>query len=202
MNKALLLTMGIGLTACAPTQTRVELPNDAPFTPAGQEAAAICAHAPRVGQGGVLIWNDGPESTSQGAPYLLSCPEFTLTNDGATLTVQDRTLEKALTHFDPAAYFVSYSADLLLRFPEDGLVSADPIESVPEALIDDVRRITVTASQTGQADMTLLKGGQVTPVRYDPAQPLKMIVRSDGPNPWPEVTIEADKGLIIAPIFR
>ena len=168
----------------------------------GQAADAICANGPRVGQGGVLIWNEGSEPTSHQAPYLLSCPEFSVKNDGSTLMVQDSTLQQALTHFDPEAYFVSYYADLSLRFPEAGLVSADPVEGVPEALIDDVRRIRVTASQAGKTDMTLLKDAQVTPVRYDPAQPLKLTVRSDEPTPWPEVTIEASKGLIIAPIFK
>lgn len=202
MNKALLLALGIGLVACAPAQTREKLSGDAPFTPMGQEAAVICAGQPRIAENGVLIWNDGPDEIPQQAPYLLSCPEFAIKNDGATLLVQGRTLQDALTHFDPGAYFLSYYADLFLRFPEEGLVSADSLESVPEVLMDNVRRVRVTASQAGKAEMILIKGAQVTPVRYDPAQPLKLILRGDGPSPWPEVTVEASKGLIIAPIFR
>ncbi|MFK7602326.1 hypothetical protein ACI3L1_08955 [Deinococcus sp. SM5_A1] len=150
----------------------------------------------------MLIWNDGTDTTSHEAPYLLSCPEFAIKNDGATLMVQGSTLQKALTRFDPTAYFVAYYADLFLRFPEEGVVSADSIESVPEVLMDNVRRVRVTATQAGKSEMILIKSAQVTPVRYDPAQPLKLIVRGDGPTPWPEVTIEASKGLIIAPIFR
>ena len=202
MKRALLLALGIGLVACAPAQTRGKLSDDVAFTPTGQESATICANEPRVGEGGLLIWNEGTDTASREAPYLLSCPEFALKNDGATLLVQDSTLQKALTHFDPTAYFVSYYADLLLRFPEEGLVSADSIESVPEVLMDNVRRVRVTMNQAGKSDTVLIKNAQVTPVRYDPAQPLKLIVRGDGPSPWPEVTIEASKGLIIAPIFR
>lgn len=202
MKSALLLALAVGLVACSPAQTRGKLSNEGPFTSEGQESAAICTNEPRVGVGGSLIWNDGTDTASHEAPYLLSCPEFAIKNDGATLMVQDSTLQKALTRFDPTAYFVAYYADLLLRFPEEGLVSADSIESVPEALMDNVRRVRVTANQAGKSEMILIKSAQVTPVRYDPAQPLKLIVRGDGPSPWPQVTIEASKGLIIAPIFR
>jgi len=203
MNKLLLLTVGLGLAACAPTQTREQPLSEVAFAPMGPELAAICAGQPRVAQGGVLIWNDGgPVEAVRQAPYRLACPEFTLDNDGATLMVQDTTLEKALTHFDREAYFLTYYADLGLHFPEDGLVSADPTAGVSEVLMDDVRKINVTAVQPGKAEMTLLKGAQVTPVRYDPAQPLKLLLRGDPAIPWPEVTLEASRGLITASIFR
>ena len=203
MNRVVLLTLGLGLAACAPTQTREQVSTEMAFTATGSDLAAICAGQPRVAQGGVLIWDDGGsvEALRQ-APYRLSCPEFTLSNDGATLTVQDSTLQKALTHFDREAYFLSYYADLALRFPEEGLVSADSTESVSDVLMDDVRRINVTAVQSGKAEMTLLKGAQVTPVRYDPAQPLQLLLKGDQAIPWPEVTLEASKGLITARIFR
>ncbi|MDV6375049.1 hypothetical protein [Deinococcus arenicola] len=202
MNKVLLLALGIGLVACAPAQTRQPLSTDALFAPVGEEAAAICAGQPRITENAVLVWNNGPQEIPQGAPYLLSCPDFAIKNDGSTLLVQGRTLQEALTHFDPGAYFLSYYADLFLRFPEDGLVSADALDSVPEVLMDNVRRVRVTASQAGKDEMTLIRSAHVTPVRYNPAQPLKLMLRGDGPTPWPEVTVEASKGLIIAPIFR
>lgn len=218
---ALSLITCLALTACAPTATtRAAVSTDTVFLPGGPLLAQICAGRGRVAEGGSLIWDapDSPDSTvqpasavqqtstvqeSRQAPYLVSCRNFTLKNDGATLSVQDDTLASALTHFDPDASFLVYYADLSLRFPEPGLVGADPADTVPEVLLGTLRRVRVTATQAGTPEKVLLAGGQMTAVRYDPARPLTLRLQAAGiPAPWPEVTIEASKGLITAPIYR
>ena len=92
---ALLLTLG--LAACAPAAIRASVSTDAPFMPGGQQLALICANQGRVAEGGALVWNSGVAQESRPAPYLVSCRDYTLRNDGATLSVQDDTLTKALT---------------------------------------------------------------------------------------------------------
>lgn len=193
---ALLLTLG--LAACAPFQARASVSTDAPFMPGGQQLAVICASQGRVARGGALVWNSGAAQERRPAPYLVSCRDYTLRNDGATLSVQDDTLAKALTHFDPDARFLAYAAGASLRFPQPGLLSADTAGSGPDAL----RGVTVTVSQPGAPDAALLTGGAVTALRYDPARPLTLRLKSPGALPWPEVTIEANKGLITAPVYR
>ena len=197
---ALLLTLG--LAACAPAAIRASVSTDAPFMPGGQQLALICANQGRVAEGGALVWNSGVAQESRPAPYLVSCRDYTLRNDGATLSVQDDTLAKALTHFDPDANFLVYFADLFVTFPSSGLLSADLTSSVPDALKDTLRGVSVTVRQGESPDAALLAGGAVTAVRYDPAKPVTLYLKATrSPVEWPEVTIEANKGLITAPIF-
>ena len=48
-----------------------------------------------------------------------------------------------------------------------------------------------------------LAGGAVTAVRYDPVRPVTVYLKATrSPVEWPEVTIEANKGLITAPIYK
>lgn len=197
---ALLLTLG--LAACAPVTTRASVSTDALFMPGGQQLALICANQGRVAEDGALVWNSGVAQESRPAPYLVSCRDYTLRNDGASLSVQDDTLAKALTHFDPDANFLVYFADLFVTFPSSGLLGADPTSSVPDALKDTLRGVSVTVRQGGSPDAALLAGGAVTAVRYDPARPVTLYLEATrSPVEWPEVTIEANKGLITAPIF-
>lgn len=214
VNGLLPLLATLSLCACAPTATRASVSTDTAFVPGGQLLAQICAGQGRVAEGGSLIWNvaetpnssESPDSTvqeSRQAPYLVSCRGFTLKNDGATLSVQDDTLAGALTHFDPDASFLVYYADLSLRFPEPGLVDADPTDTVPEVLLGTLRRVRVTATQAGAPEKVLLQNGQLTAVRYDPSQPLTLRLQAAGsPIEWPELTIVASRGLITAPIYR
>lgn len=201
-----LATLGLatlGLTACAPATTRASISADALFMPGGQQLALICANQGRVARGGALVWNDGVAQESRPAPYLVSCRDYTLRNDGATLSVQDDTLGRALTHFDPDANFLVYFADLFVTFPSNGLLGADPTSSVPDVLEDTLRGVSVTVRQGGSPDAALLAGGAVTAVRYDPSRPVTLYLKATrSPVEWPEVTIEANKGLITAPIYR
>ena len=202
-SRCLLLVLPLTLLACAPTQTRAGVSREALFMPGGQTLAQICAGHGRVAKGGILVWDSSELRESQKAPYIVSCYDFTLKNDGATLQVQDDTLEKALTHFDSGASFLVYFADLKVNFPRAGLVSANPTDSVPEVLRDTLRGVSVTVSQPGQPDAPLLQNGAVTARRYDPAQPLTLYLKAAGsPVEWPEVTVQASKGLITAPVYR
>ena len=207
---ALRLTLGLatlglailGLVACAPATARASSSADALFMPGGQQLALICASRGRVSRGGALVWDDGLIRTIRPAPYLLSCRDYTLQNDGATLSVQDDTLQKALTHFDPDARFLAYAPGLSVRFPQPGLIGADPPGIVSDGLQGVRRGASVTVSQSGTSGAQLLGGETAAAVRYDPARPVTLYLRSPGPLAWPEVRIEANKGLITAPIYR
>jgi hypothetical protein len=194
LRTALLSVLGLGLAACAPaTRAGAQKPL---FMPGGQELGAICTHSGRVARDGSLLWDDSSRKHSQPAPYLVACNDFTLQNDGTTLKVQDDTLAKALTHFDPGARFLQYADALAVRFPERGLVTADPVG--PSVALAAVK---VTASQPGTAETALLSGGKVTAFRYDPAQPLTLRLNVPGNTfDWSEVTVQANKGLITAPV--
>jgi len=183
-------------TACAPTQASVPAGT---FLPLAQDLARICDGNARVTVGGELLWDapDGPET--QAAPYLVACRSFTLGNDGRTVHVQDDTLTLALTHFDPDAHFLTYYADLQVRFPQPDVLSADPTDSVPDALQEQVRAVRVTVTRDGLPDHALLQGGAVTALRYDPGMPLTVTVAGDA-VPWPVVRVQAQRGLIEAPL--
>jgi hypothetical protein len=204
LRTALLSVLGLGLAACAPATRAVaqtgtqSLAQKPLFMPGGQELGMICTHSGRIARDGSLLWDDSSRQHSQPAPYLVACNDFTLQNDGSTLKVQDDTLAKALTHFDPGARFLQYADALAVRFPESGLVAADPVGlSVPLAAVK------VTASQPGTAETALLSGGKVTAFRYDPAQPLTLRLNVPGRTfDWSEVTVQANKGLITAPVPR
>ncbi|WP_424951423.1 hypothetical protein [Deinococcus sp.] len=203
MFRFLLLAPLLTLLACAPAQSRAEVSKDVLFVPGGQQLAQICAGRGRVAQGGTLVWDSGDLRESRQAPYLVSCYDFTLKNDGATLQVQDDTLGKALTHFDPDSRFLVYFGDLAVRFPTAGLLGADPTGSVPDAQRNTLRGVSVTASQPGQPDLDLIRDGAVTAQRYDPAQPLTLHLKAArSPVAWPEVTVQAGRGLISAPVYR
>ena len=198
---ALLLTLG--LAACAPATTRASTSADALFMPGGQQLALICASRGRVTRGGALVWDDGLFRASRPTPYLLSCRDYTLRNDGATLSVQDDTLQKALTHFDPDARFLAYAPGLSVRFPQPGLIDADPPGTLSDGLQGIRRGTSVTVSQPGTPDAQLLGGETAAAMRYDPARPVTLYLKgAGGPVTWPEVRIEANKGLITAPIYR
>ncbi len=176
---------------------------DETFTPTGAELTLICGHDARISQGGVLLWDNAGERDSHNAPYSLVCPDFSLHSDGQRLRVQATTLAQALGHFDADASFLAYYADLTVRFPGPGLLSADSTESVAEVLRPELLGINISASQPGQPERALMTYGHLTPLSYDPALPLILRLHADAsPLEWTEVTIEADKGLITAPLPR
>ena len=207
---ALRLTLGLatlglvtlGLAACAPA-TRASTSAGALFMPGGQQLALICASRGRVTRGGALVWDSGAGREYRQAPYLLSCRDYTLQSDGATLSVQDDTLQKALTHFDPDARFLAYAPGLSVRFPQPGLIDADPPGTLSDGLQGVRRGASVMVSQSGAPGAQLLGGETAAAVRYDPARPVTLSLKgAGGPVAWPEVTIEANKGLITALIYR
>ena len=191
--------LALGLGACAPLQTHASVSTDALFMPGGQQLALICANQGRVARGGALVWNDGLVRTIRQAPYLVSCRDYTLRNDGAVVNVQDDTLAKALTRFEADAGFLTYAPGLSVRFPQPGLIDPGAPNLLSDGLPDTLRGVSVTVSQAGAADAELLRKGAVL---YDPARPVTLRLKSPGPVAWPEVTIEANKGLITAPVYR
>lgn len=194
LRAALLFTLGLTLAACAPaTRAGARQPL---FMPGGPDLARICGQAGRVARDGSLLWNDSSRQHSQPAPYLLACNDYTLQNDGVTVQVQDDTLARALTHFDPGAHFLQYADALAVRFPARGLISADPAGA--SATLATVK---ILVRQPGGAETPVLSGGQLTPVQYDPSLPLTVRLQTpDRTFVWSEVTVQADKGLITAPV--
>lgn len=208
--------LALSLVACAPAQTvRGQAAQTgavgtgssttstsspaAVFMPGGQQLAVICASRGRVQKGGRLVWNDGPTLLSRPAPYLLSCYDYTIQNDGHLLSVQDDTLAKALTRFDPDTGLLRYFPGLSVTFPKPGLVSADSGGTVPDSQRAALSAVSVRATQAGQPDATVVENGAVTAQRFDPSQPLTLRF-SGAVFPWPEVTVQASKGRITVPV--
>lgn len=204
-----LLLPVLTLVACAPAQTvrGQAAPTSTPstgapaalFMPGGQQLAVICASGGRVQKGGRLVWNDGQTLLSRPAPYLLSCRDYTLQNDGRVLSAQDDTLEKALTRFDPQIGLLNYFPGLSVTFPKPGLVSADAGGSVPDSQRAALLAVSVRVSQAGQPDAALVENGAVTARRFDPSQPLTLHF-SGGVFSWPEVTVQVSKGRVTVPV--
>ncbi len=198
INLAGMLPALLLLAACAPIAAR-ENGSASTFRPGGQTLALICGPGRgRVADSGDLVWDEAGRQQRRPAPYLLSCYDYTLRNDGATLSVQDDTLAKALTHFDPSASFLMYAPGRSVTFPRPGLVGADLAQESGH-----LPGPSVLVRQSGQPEGALLKGGVFVAQRYDPAQPLTLsLTNLAQPVLWPEVTVWASKGLITAPVPR
>lgn len=199
MRAAVVGVGALGLVGCVPTSSVI--PNDfTDFSDAQQ--AAICAASPRVGTMGILEYGTGAASGSVPPDYALNCPDLRVTAEGWTVTVWAPTLTAALAAFAPDAEFLTYYADLRVRVT-DGQVSADPIDSVPEALLDEVRRVTVTVTPLGGAAQPVLRGGVVTPITLEPGATYRIDIRTDRtPNPWPSVTLDPASGTVQAQLAR
>lgn len=164
------------------------------------EQAGICTATPRVGAGGLLIYGSGDGLGSVSPDYRLDCPDLGIRTDGQALTVTAPTLDAALAAFDDSAFFLSYYADLRVH-PRDGQVDADPPDSVPETLREQVNAVTVTVTPLGGPARTLLTGGRVTPVTLEPGTTYRVTIRTRGtPNPWPAVTIDPQSGTVEATV--
>lgn len=199
MQAAVAVAGAFGLVGCVPTSS--VLPNDfTDFSDAQQ--ATICAASPRVGAMGILEYGTGAAAGSVPPDYALNCPDLRVTAERWTVTVWAPTLTAALAAFIPEADFLTYYADLRVRVT-DGQVSADPIDSVPEALLDEVRRVTVTVTPLGGPPQTVLRGGVVTPVTLEPGATYRIEIRTDRtPNPWPSVTLDPASGTVQAQLAR
>ena len=189
----------LGLVGCVPTSSVI--PNDfTDFSDAHQ--AAICAASPAVGAMGILEYGTGAAAGSVPPDYALNCPELRLNMERWTLTVWAPTLSAALAVFAPDAEFLTYYADLRVRVT-DGQVTADPTDSVPEALLDEVRRVTVTVTPLGGPAQPVLRGEVVTPVTLEPGATYRIDIRTDRtPNPWPSVTLDPASGTVKAQLAR
>ncbi|GAA0516898.1 hypothetical protein GCM10008937_25520 [Deinococcus depolymerans] len=199
MQAAVAVAGAFGLVGCVPTSSVI--PNDfTDFSDAQQ--AVICAASPRVGAMGILEYGTGAAAGSVPPDYALNCPDLRVTAERWTVTVWAPTLTSALAVFAPDADFLTYYADLRVRVTE-GQVTADPTDSVPEALLDEVRRVTVTVTPLGGAAQTVLRGGVVTPVTLEPGATHRIDIRTDGtPNPWPSVTLDPASGTVQAHLAR
>jgi len=205
--RLLIPLVGLNLIACAPAQTaRGQAVQPAAtgsaaalFMPGARQLAVICAGGGRVQKGGRLAWNEGQTLLSHPAPYLLSCRDYTIQNDGRVLSVQDDTLEKALTRFDPETGLLRYFPGFSVTFPRAGLVSADPAETVSDSQRAAMQAVSVRVSQAGQPEAALIEDGAVTARRFDPAQPLTLRF-AGAAFTWPEVTVQASKGRITVPV--
>ncbi|GGR59951.1 hypothetical protein GCM10008959_22200 [Deinococcus seoulensis] len=189
----------LGLVGCVPTSSVI--PNEfTDFSDAQQ--AAICAASPRVGPMGILEYGTGEAAGSVPPDYTLNCPDLRVNMERWTVTVWAPTLNAALAAFVPEAEFLTYYADLRVRVTETQ-VSADPIDSVPEPLLDEVRRVTVTVTPLGGAAQPVLRGGVVTPVTLEPGATYRIDIRTDRtPNPWPSVTLDPASGTVQAQLAR
>ncbi|WP_189099668.1 hypothetical protein [Deinococcus knuensis] len=189
----------LGLVGCVPTSSVI--PNEfTDFSDAQQ--AAICAASPRVGPMGILEYGTGEAAGSVPPDYTLNCPDLRVNMERWTVTVWAPTLNATLAAFAPEAEFLTYYADLRVRVTETQ-VSADPIDSVPEPLLDEARRVTVTVTPLGGAAQPVLRGGVVTPVTLDPGATYRIDIRTDRtPNPWPSVTLDPASGTVQAQLAR
>lgn len=193
----LLLLAACTLVACAPAAAPVGVGD--PATLGAEQLQALCAGNPRVGDRGLLLWGPPDEETSLPGPYAVTCPDVTLTHSGTEVTVQAATLPGALAHFAEDAFLLAYYADLRVRVPGPGVVTADSPEEVPEALRDDLAGIEVSVSVLGGAPQPLLRAGQLTPLRFDAALPLTVQIRTRHTvNPWPTVLLDPRSGSVRA----
>ena len=189
----------LGLVGCVPTSSVI--PNEFTDFSDGQQAA-ICAASPRVGAMGILEYGTGAATGRVPPDYALNCPDLRVTAERWTVTGWAPTLTAALAAFIPEADFLTYYADLRVRVT-DTQVSADPIDSVPEALLDEVRRVTVTVTLLGGPAQAVLRGGVVTPVTLEPGATYRIEIRTDRtPNPWPSVTLDPASGTVQAQLAR
>ncbi|ANE43705.1 hypothetical protein SU48_07925 [Deinococcus puniceus] len=111
--------------------------------------------------------------------------------DGQTVTVRAASLTDALQTFADEALLLSYYADLRVRMPEPGLLTADPVQGVPDVLTEEVNAVTVTMTQAGKPPQPLLVRGLVTPQRFDLTSPVTIEIRAARTaNPWPRVVLD------------
>lgn len=189
----------LALVACAPA---LEAPAE-PVVLSAAQIGGICAANPRVTEGGVLLWGAEGEEASLPGPYDVTCPDAAFSHSGGQVTVRAATLAEALARFTEDAFLLSYYADLRVRLPEPGVVTADPPASVPEALRDDLGSIEVTVTPQGGESQRLLAGGQLTPRRFDPALLLTVQIRTRRTsNPWPVVVLDPRAGVVQATLGR
>ena len=133
----------LGLVGCVPTSSVIP----SAFTDfSDAQQAAICAASPVVGAMGLLEYGSGAASGSVPPDYALNCPELRLNMERWTLTVWAPTLAGALAVFAPDAEFLTYYADLRVRVT-DGQVTADPTDSVAEALLEGVKEGNFSVQQ-------------------------------------------------------
>lgn len=183
------------LLACAPAA----VPVSEPTALSAEQVRGLCAANPRVGDRGLLLWGPPEEETSLPGPYDVTCPDVTLTHSGSEVTVRAATLGNALARFTDDAFLLAYYADLRVRLPEPGVVSADAPEEVPEALRDDLDGIEVSVSVPGGTPQALLRAGKLTLLRFDPALPLTVQIRTRRTvNPWPTVWLDPRSGTVRA----
>ncbi|MCP2012974.1 hypothetical protein L1280_000102 [Deinococcus sp. HSC-46F16] len=187
------------LAACAPAAS----PVSEPTALSAEQVQALCAGNPRVGDRGLLLWGPPEEETSLPGPYDVTCPDVTLTHSGTEVTVRAATLGDALARFTEDAFLLAYYADLRVRLPGPGVVSADAPDEVPEALRDDLAGIDVTVTPQGGSPQALLSGGRLTPLRFDAALPLTVRIRTRRTvNPWPTVVLDPKAGTVRATLGR
>lgn len=194
----LTLALPLLLSACAPALNE-------PTVLSAEQSGAICTSGPRVTDGGTLTWGTAGEERSLPAPYDITCPDGRYMNTGQEVTVQAPTLAAALARFSEDAFLLSYYGDLRVRMPEPDLITADPLSEVAEALRDsrEVLGLEVTVTPQGGTPQRLLYRGGLTPLRFDPALPLTIRIRTQGtPNPWPTVTLDPQTGTVRATLSR
>ncbi|MDL2345811.1 hypothetical protein QOL99_16900 [Deinococcus sp. MIMF12] len=187
------------LAACAPAAA----PGAEPTALGAEQTQALCAGHPRVGDRGLLLWGPPDEETSLPGPYAVTCPDVTLTHSGTEVTVRAATLPGALAYFSEDAFLLAYYADLRVRLPEPGVVSADAPDDLPENLRDEIAGIEVSVSVPGGAPQPLLRAGRLTPLRFDAALPLTVQIRTRRTvNPWPTVQLNPRSGTVRATLGR
>ncbi|MPY66216.1 hypothetical protein F8S09_05815 [Deinococcus sp. SDU3-2] len=187
------------LAACAPAA----VPVGDPIVLSAEQVRGLCAGNPRVGDQGLLLWGPSEEETSLPGPYDVTCPDVTLTHSGTEVTVRAATLGDALARFTEDAFLLAYYADLRVRLPEPGVVSADSPAELPENLQGEIAGIDVTVTPQGGAPQLLLRAGKVTPLRVDSALPLTVQTKTSRTvNPWPTVVLDPQAGTVRATLGR
>lgn len=183
------------LGSCAPGVSG-PLTSDTLFEPSPVQAQAICPSV-RASENG-LTWRGAAGIKGQVPPYLLRCPDFTLSDDAQVLSIQAGSLDAALHLFADDAYALTYLADQRLRFPEAGLISADPWTNLDDVTQERELGVSVRVTAAGGQSGLLLSRGKVTPLRYDPQQPVTLEILNNPALNWRKYQIEAARGLVRA----
>lgn len=162
--------------------------------------AEICAANPRVEAFGMLAWGEF-EGVSR--PYDLTCPDFRIWTAGKRVMVKAGNIKQALALFSEDSMFMSYFADLFIRYDGQGHLTADPVRGLTDTALDDIFRLKVTVTPRHGEPHLLLNNAMPYPLTLPADQPFSIDLTiteaaTAFPIPWAHIEIDPARGTVSA----